>query len=102
MHFFQGEQESHGVTKVVIISIMIDFTCDINKAALTVDAFFQIYLIILIPLLHFFFVGGKNKDLTVKAERINSNQVALCSRSNQSGTNIKMKTACSEMIIIEK
>ena len=32
----------------------------------------------------------------------NSNQVALCSRSNQSGTNIKMKTACSEMIIIEK
>jgi len=54
MHFFQGVQESLGVTKVVIISIMIDFTCDINKAALTVDAFFQIYLIILIPLLHFF------------------------------------------------
>jgi hypothetical protein len=66
---------------------------DIIKEISCVDVFVcQSYLMVLIPLLHFFV--GEKQFFTADTKEINynSNQVARCSRSNQSGTNIKMKT----------
>ena len=83
------------------IFVTIGITYDINKAAYCVDVCSSI-----LPYspnsIASFFVGEIKNTVITKNINYNSKQVARCSRSNQSGTNIKIKTACSERMIIMK
>jgi len=103
MHFVQYVQSSLGILlqKLKEFFVRIGITYYINKAAYCVDVCSSILPYCPNSIASFFVGEIKNTAITKKIA-YNSNQVALCSRSNQSGTNIKIKTACSERMIIMK